>query len=229
MFNRLDNVFEGVTHLQLSLPPQCISDSGWLNSDEYFVRFNPIIRNALHGKLLVGSLNKLNQISVVSLSFYDMNDNMIQDNNGQPLQYTLIPQDLGHFLEFSPEELDYSYARFLFKLLSNVNFDPNTIFFHFSYPLSSSIIRSRHTSKTTSTSTITFTSTSAWSGKKEKQQFKYFISRLFQISHQQQLMVLMKVHKDQNLRQLTTIKQTTNSLKLNVFVMKFKYSYRYFK
>ncbi len=193
LFIRLDNVFNGVTHLRSSLPSQYISDSGWLNSNEYFVRFNSIIRNLLYGKLLVGSLNKLNQISAVSLSFYDMYDNIIQDYNGQPLIYTSITQDLGQFLEFSQEGFDYSYARFLFRLLSNINFDPNAIFFHFAHPLiTTSTSISTSTSTSISTSTTTSTSTSTWPGNKETQYFEYCISKLFQIFHQLQSMGLVK-------------------------------------
>jgi hypothetical protein len=65
------------------------------------MKFNSMMKTLLHGKLLIGTLDKMNQISVVYLSFHDMNDNIIQDDNGQILQYTSIPHDLGHFLEFA--------------------------------------------------------------------------------------------------------------------------------
>ncbi len=141
----MDNYFYGITHFQSSLPSQYILDNGWLNSNEYFVKCNPVMKNLLHGKLLIGSLNRSNQILAVVLSFYDRDGNILRDENGQLLQYTSIPQDLGHFLDISWFKFDYNYAKFIFKLLSDANFDPNSIFFHFAHP----------TQSTSTSSTIT--------------------------------------------------------------------------
>ncbi len=111
-----------------------------------------MMKTLLHGKLLIGTLDKMNQISVVYLSFHDMNDNIIENDNGGLLQYTSIPQDLGHFLEFAYEGFDFAYAKFRFKLRSNNNFDPNTIFFHFSHPYTTKVNPTMTISRSTTAS-----------------------------------------------------------------------------
>lgn len=146
LFIRLNSIFGGITYFPSSLPLQYKLDNNWLNPNEYCLRYNSEIKNLLHGKLLVGSLNRLIQILFVVLSFHDIDDNIIQDDFGQPLQYTSVPQDFGHLLEFSPIRFDYNYAKFIFKLLSDENFDPNSIFFHFAHPT-----QSTSTSLTTTT------------------------------------------------------------------------------
>jgi hypothetical protein len=152
----LDDYFDGTTHFPPTFPPQYKIDNGWCNSNEYCIRFNLNMKNFLRGKLLVGSLNQLSQILAVVLSFHDQDGNIIQDDFGQPLLYTAIPQDLGHLLEISRFKYDYSYTKFIFKLLSDANFDPNSIFFHFA----------RLTSMTDSS-------------KQEKYHSKSYISRFF--------------------------------------------------
>ena len=151
MFDKLDNVFDGATHLRSSLPPEYISDSGLVDSNSCFVRFNAIIRNLLRGQLIVGSVNKLIKISAAVLSFHDQDGNILQDETGQLLQYTSTPQGLGHFLTFSNGRSNYTYAKLLFQLLSNVNFDPDSIFFHFPRPSLSSSTQSTSIISTTTT------------------------------------------------------------------------------
>src|SRR5947209_7883879 len=100
---------------------------------------------------------------------------------GQPLEYISISHEFGHFLESLHRRYDYVYAKFIFKLLSNANFDPSGIFFHFPHSLLSSTTTSISTSALTLTitPTTTSTSTSTWPCEKERQYFRYFISRLF--------------------------------------------------
>jgi hypothetical protein len=149
---RLDEIFDGITHFSSTFPSQCKIDNGWCDYNQYCLRFNPNMKGLLRGKLLVGSWNRLTPILAVMLSFHDQDGNTIQDDFGRLLRYTSIPQDLGHLLEISRSRFDYSYAKFIFKLLSDENFDPNSIFFHFARSLLS-----------TSTSTTTITATTALS------------------------------------------------------------------
>lgn len=137
LYNQLQRRYKGITHFTPSLRSQYTSDSGWLNQQEYYVKFNAMIKKLLLGKLLVGSTNRLNQINSVLLSFHDRYGDILQDNYGQSLQYTSVPHDLGHFLEFPHNGFDYAFARLLFRISPDVNFDPNAIYFHFPRPSSS--------------------------------------------------------------------------------------------
>lgn len=131
MSDKLDSIFNGVTHTRSSLPLDFISDSGWLNSNEYFLQCPSLTNQIFNGKFLIGSVQRVNEIDMMILSFHDKNNNVLQDEMGALLQYQATRLDLGHLFEILQREFDYAYARILLKLRPNSNFDPNLVFFSF--------------------------------------------------------------------------------------------------
>lgn len=104
----------------------------WINSNEYAVTFTSSIRDMLDQKIIVGSLNQLSSIASVAITFYDQDNTIVQDDGGRLLQFTSSPVDLGHELELFYHQSAYFCVKFVITVLSDVDFDPDKIFFHFS-------------------------------------------------------------------------------------------------
>ncbi|CAF3246306.1 unnamed protein product [Rotaria sp. Silwood2] len=66
------------------------------------------------------------------MSFHNDDGDIIRDIFGNPIQYTSNRQDLGHVLDILHPGFPFSYVRCLLRLQPNSNFDPHSLFFHFS-------------------------------------------------------------------------------------------------
>ncbi|CAF0859247.1 unnamed protein product [Adineta steineri] len=111
-------------------------DRGWIDSN-YYITFNPNFDNLFDGKLFIGYLPQKTSIDYITLTYYDSNDNIVIDFNGQPLIFTSSSHKFGHLIESLPRETNYYYIKFIFNLPSNSGFDPDKVFFHCSQSTSS--------------------------------------------------------------------------------------------
>jgi hypothetical protein len=135
MPNIFDSVFPGNTFPYSGLL-NMITDARTEN-DQCEMKFNSDIKPLLGSKLFIGTVSNINQILAITLTFHDTNGDLVRDDNDQPIQYTSNRQDFGHILDILHQGFAFSYAKCLFRLKPNSNFDINNIFFHFSQSLSS--------------------------------------------------------------------------------------------
>ncbi|CAF3717387.1 unnamed protein product [Rotaria sordida] len=133
--SRLNNFYPGNTVSFESLS-DIITDSRTEN-DVYEVQFNPRITNFFDRQILIGQLGNINQIINIQMSFHNDNGDIIRDGFGNPITYISNRQDLGHVLDILHTGFSFAYVRCLLRLQSNSNFDPHSLFFHFSQRLPS--------------------------------------------------------------------------------------------
>ena len=157
---RLADTFDGNTYFWPHIAKNYLSSSGWLTRNQYHVTLRPNIADLFSDRLLVGSLHSwASDIASVALSFRDKDDEIVQNDEGQPLEFVSRVGDVGHVMELMGRDVSYASARFVFTVVPESRFDPRKIFFHFSRPSSS--YRQRVTAPTRLRSTRVRSTTSS--------------------------------------------------------------------
>jgi hypothetical protein len=139
----LDNLDEGDT-VPYSYLSDIITDSR-IEDDVCQFRFGPQITDYFGNRLLIGELTQLKTVVSVQIIFYDESNDIVNDDSGNPIQYSSSPHDLGHLLDILHQGFVFSYAKCLLKLQRDSNFNIHNLFFHFSN--SSSISSESETNK----------------------------------------------------------------------------------
>ena len=114
---RLDDAFDGNTCFWPHIAKNYLTRSGWVNAKQYHVTLNPNIDDLLNDKLLVGAIDGSIGIAHVTLTFHGSDDNVLQNDLGQRLQFDSNPRDLGHLFELMDCDMSYAYAKLLFTLV----------------------------------------------------------------------------------------------------------------
>lgn len=108
--------------------------SSTVENDVCELNFSPDMLSLFQQKIVIGQTRSLDQITSAQLFFCDANGNTLLDDSGSPLFYKSIPQDLGHGLDLLHQTTSFSYVKCRLALQPKCDFDPQTLFFHFSKP-----------------------------------------------------------------------------------------------
>ena len=131
MTSRLNNWALGRT-LRYDDISRLISDSSVSDSQCRFRLTPPNSDNFFRNKFLIGQLLRISQIISIQMSFHYDNDDMIRDDDGNPIIYRSSRLEFGHaFLDTLQQDFSFAYVRCLLQLEPNCDFDLRSLFFHF--------------------------------------------------------------------------------------------------
>ena len=80
--------------------------------------------------LYIDELSQSKSIAGVRATFYNAADEVVQNEHGDLMQYTLNASDVGHMLALPQRESTFSYVSFDLKLRSDAAFDLRNLYFH---------------------------------------------------------------------------------------------------
>ena len=93
-------------------------------------RFKPKVMDYFGGELYIDEMSRSKSIASVQATFYDDADEVVQNEDGDPMQYTSNARDVGHVLALAQRAFTFSYVTFDLKLQSDAAFDLRKLYFH---------------------------------------------------------------------------------------------------
>ncbi|UJR18162.1 hypothetical protein I4U23_005062 [Adineta vaga] len=82
-------------------------------------------------QMLISELTEFKTILYIKMIYYDQNDDVIVDDDGNSLESTSNIHDFGHMLNLFDQEFPFFYVKCLLYLQPNSNFNLQNLFFHF--------------------------------------------------------------------------------------------------
>ena len=108
---------------------QTIMDSQQEGNHFHF-HFKPDVMNYFGNELFIDEMTESKTVTGVQVTFHDATGAIVQNEDGDLMQYTSHTRDVGHVLNLAQRESTFSYVTFDLALQSDAAFDVPNLYFH---------------------------------------------------------------------------------------------------